>query len=144
MPMFKVTCKLHMDDEWDWFSVLAIVFTHRMGSDRSLVMLLFWPMCKELSSRLKGKVSQKYSCHLECECIISHFSSVWLFVTPWIVAHQAPLSMRFSRQEYWSGLSCSPTGHLPDPGIKPWSSALQADSLPSESPGKPIITSTCR
>ena len=144
MPMFKVTCKLHMDDEWDWFSVLAIVSTHRIGSDRSLVMLLLWPMCKELLSHLKGKVSQKYSCHLACECILSHFSRVWLFVTPWMMAHQAPLSMRFSGQEYWSGLPCLPPGDLPDPGIKPWSSALQADSLPSESPGKPVITSTWR
>ena len=50
-------------------------------------------------------------------------------MTPWTVAHQAPLSMKFPRQEYWSGLPfCSP-GDLPDPGVKPKSSALQADSL---------------
>ena len=78
MPMFKVTCKLHMDDEWDWFSVLAIVFTHRMRNDSSLVTLLLWPMCKELSSHLKGKVSQKYSRHLACECILSHQSCLTL------------------------------------------------------------------
>ena len=41
-----------------------------------------------------------------------------LFVTPWAIAHQAPLSMEFSRQEYWSGLPCPPPGDLPDPGIK--------------------------
>ena len=52
--------------------MLAIVFTHRMRNDSSLVTLLLWPMCKELSSHLKGKVSQKYSCHLACECILSH------------------------------------------------------------------------
>ena len=46
------------------------------------------------------------------------------------VAHQAPLSMGFSRQEYWSGLPCPPPGNLPYPGIKPLSPALQADSLP--------------
>ena len=60
-------------------------------------------------------------------------------VTPQIVAHQAPLSMEFSRQEYWSGLPFPTPGDLPDPGIKPGSPALQADSLPSEPPGKPII-----
>ena len=53
---------------------------------------------------------------------------------PWTVAYQAPLSMGFSRQEYWSGLP-SP-GDLPDPGIEPGSPTLQADSLPSELPGK--------
>ena len=49
--------------------------------------------------------------------------------TPWTVAHQTPLSMEFSRQEYWSGLPFSSLGDLPDPGIKPRSPALQADSL---------------
>ena len=56
-------------------------------------------------------------------------------MTPWTVDRQAPLSMEFSRQESWSGLPCPPPGDLPDPGIKPMSPALQADSLPSESPG---------
>ena len=59
------------------------------------------------------------------------------FATLWTVAHQASLSMRFSRQEYWSGLPCPPSGDLPDPGIKPRSPALQANSLPFELPGKP-------
>ena len=58
-------------------------------------------------------------------------------MTLWTVAHQAPLSMGFSRQEYWSELPCSSAGDLPDPGIKPGSPALQADSLPSKTPGKP-------
>ena len=49
----------------------------------------------------------------------SHFSYVWLFATPWKVAHQAPLSTGFSRQEYWSGLPCPPARELPDPGIQP-------------------------
>ena len=62
---------------------------------------------------------------------------VQLFLTPWIVAHQAPPSMRFSRQEYWSGLPCPSPGDLPNPGIKPRSLALQADTLPSEPPEKP-------
>ena len=56
--------------------------------------------------------------------------------TPWNVACQAPLSVRFSRQEYWSGLSFTSPGDLPNPRIKP---ALQADSLLSEPPGKPKL-----
>ena len=64
-------------------------------------------------------------------------SRLRLFVTLWIVAHQAPLPMEFSRQEYWSGLPFPSPGDLPHLGIKPCSPAFQADSLPSESPGKP-------
>ena len=57
--------------------------------------------------------------------------------TPWTVAHQFPLSVEFSRQEYCGGLLFPSPGNLPDPGIKPRSPALQADSLPSEPSGKP-------
>ena len=56
------------------------------------------------------------------------------FETPWTVACQAPLSMGFSRHEYWSGLPFPSLGSLPDPGIKPKSPAVQADSLPFEPP----------
>ena len=73
-------------------------------------------------------------------CMLSRFNSVQLFVTLWTVARQAPLSMRLSRQEYWSGLLFPSPGDLPGPGIKPGSPALQADSLPSEPPGKPKNT----
>ena len=59
---------------------------------------------------------------------------VLLFLTTWTVAHQAPLTMAFSRQECWSGLPFPSLGHLPDPGIEPGSPVLQADSLPSEPP----------
>ena len=59
-----------------------------------------------------------------------------VFVTPWTVAHQASLSMGFSRQWYWSGLPFPSPGDLPDPGTESRSSALQAVSLPSEPPGK--------
>ena len=64
-------------------------------------------------------------------------SRVRLFATPWTVAHQAPPSMGFSRQEYCSGLPFPSPGDLPDPGIEPRSPALQADALTSEPPGKP-------
>ena len=52
---------------------------------------------------------------------------------------QAPLSMGFSRQEYWNGLPCPPPGDLPNPGMEPWSPTLQEGSSPSEPPGKPIM-----
>ena len=57
-------------------------------------------------------------------------------MTPWTVAHQVPLSMGFPRQEYWSGLPFPYPGDLPDPGIEPRSSALQAVSVLIEPPGK--------
>ena len=66
-------------------------------------------------------------------------SRVRLLATPWTAAHQAPLSIGFSRQEYWRGLPCLPLGDLPNPRIKPRSAALQ-DSLPSELLGKPKNT----
>ena len=78
-----------------------------------------------------------YMWNLEKWCrwsvLVSH---VWLFVTPWTVAHQAPLSMEFSSQEYWSGLPFPSPGDLPVPGIKPRSPTFQADSLPTKPAGE--------
>ena len=71
--------------------------------------------------------------------MLSRFSHVQLSVTLRTVTHQAPLNMRFSRQEYWSGL-CPPPGDLPNPGTEPISLKSpdwQVDSLPLVSPGKP-------
>ena len=73
-------------------------------------------------------------------CTLSHFSHVRLFATLWTIAFQAPLSMGFSRQEYYTGLPCPPPGDLPNPGIEPASlttPALQVDSLPAEPLEKP-------
>ena len=73
-------------------------------------------------------------------CLLSCFSSVQLFVTLWTIAHQATLSMGFSRQEYCSGLPFPRPGDLPNLGIElglPAPPASQADSLPTEPPGKP-------
>ena len=64
-------------------------------------------------------------------------SPIGLLATPWTVAYQAPPSMGFPRQEYWSGLPFPSPGDLPNPGIEPGSPALQADALPSEPPRKP-------
>jgi len=89
-----------------------------------------------------------YMCVCVCVCVcvkyikvwkkVKSLSRVWLFATPWTVAYQAPQSMEFSRQEYWSGLPFPSLGDFPNPGIEPRSLALQADALPSEPPGKPL------
>ena len=72
-------------------------------------------------------------CAVFCHSVVSDSA------TPWTTAHQAPLSMGFSRQEYWSGMPCPPPGDVPNPGIEPGSPALQADSLLSEPPGKLLL-----
>ena len=100
---------------WDFFSAVTL-----------------WGYFHCLSS-----VRYSSSCML---CVLSHFSHVWLFATPWTVAHQTPLSMRFSRQEYWSGLLCPPSGDCPNPGMEPMSLtslALAAGPLPLAPRGKP-------
>ena len=71
--------------------------------------------------------------------MLSCFGRVWLFVTPWTVTHQNPLSMEFSRQGYWSRLPFPPAGDLPDPGPEPTyplSPALQVDSLSTDHQGR--------
>ena len=82
-------------------------------------------------------------CVCVCVCVcVKSLSCVQLFATPWTVARQAPLSMGFSRQEYWSGLPFPSPGDLPHLGIEPpspVSPALQADSLPAEPSGKLIF-----
>ena len=76
---------------------------------------------------------------------VKSLSRVRLFATPWTVAHQAPPSMGFSKQEYWSGLPFPSPGDLPDPRIKPRSPTFQADTLTSEPPGKPnYLDANCR
>ena len=83
-----------------------------------------------------------------CACMLSHFNRVLLFVTLWTIACQAPLSMGFSRQEYWSGLPCPPPGDLPNPGngngssqpMSPESPALQPNSLLLSHLGSPNST----
>ena len=75
------------------------------------------------------------------------FGCTRVFVNPWTTACQAPLSMGFSRQEYWSGLSSPSSGDLPDPGTEPASIHAclhwQAGSLPLAPPGKPLLLNTC-
>ena len=77
--------------------------------------------------------------HITCVCT-QLFSHVQIFTTPWTVTRWAPLSIAFSRREYWSGLPFPPPGGLPDPGIKPVplaSPAMTGGFFTTESPGKP-------
>ena len=85
-----------------------------------------WPICKFYTSSPAGGTSvrssnkadgKKASCRMACLPVQS-FSRVRLFVKPWTVAHQAPLSMESSKHEYWSGLPCPPPGNLPNPEIE--------------------------
>ena len=114
---------------------------------------------RELGSVLRGSLDGRgfgkewmdaYWCKAESLCcppgttitlLISYkvksLSRVRLFATPWTIAHQAPPSMKLSRQEYWSGLPFPSPGDLPNPGIEPRSPPLQVDALPSE-PYTPI------
>ena len=77
-----------------------------------------------------------------CVCVLNRFGHVRLFAALWTVACQAPLSVGFSRQEYWSGWPFPSPGNLPDPGVKLGSPALQADSAPTLYPlsyeGSPV------
>ena len=73
-----------------------------------------------------------------CLCYWCLLFGVQLFVTSWTIAHQAPLSMRFLRQEYWSGLPFPSPGDLPNPRIEPASPALAGRFFTTEPPGKPL------
>ena len=89
-----------------------------------------------MDAALRKDPSLNHTVGSECQS----FSHVRLFATHWSVAHQAPLSMEFSRQEYWSGLPFPTPGDLSYPGIKPRPPTLQAYSLPSEPPGNYTIS----
>ena len=84
-----------------------------------------WSVLSKIMTSMKVKVKVKSLSHVQ------------LFATPWTVTYQAPWSMGFSRQEYWSELPFPFPGDLPNPGIEPGSPALQIDALPSEPLGKP-------
>ena len=106
-------------DEWEdgtWVIDKGVWHPSKMGVSRALKNIVLEP-----DERKKVK----------------SLSHVQLFATPWTVAYQGPLSMGFSRQQYWSGLPFPSPGDLPDPGIEARFPALRADALPPEPPGKP-------
>ena len=88
----------------------------------------------EIPQKIKNKTSV---------CVCESLSHVRLCDLMDYIACQAPVSMEFSRQEYWNGLPLPSPGDLPDLGIEPWSPVLQANSLPSETPGKSRICLQC-
>ena len=96
-----------------------------------LIKLKSFCTMKETISKVKWQPSEWEK--------VKSVSRVWLFETPWTVAYQAPLSTGFSRQEYRSGLPLPSPGDLPDPRIELRSPTFQADTLTSESPGKPKV-----
>ena len=90
--------------QMSWVQILAMQFPH----------IWFWISLHTLSVPVLPFLKWGlWACMLNC------FSCIWLFATLWTVAHQAPLSMGFYRQEYWSGLPCPPPGDLSNPGIEP-------------------------
>ena len=91
-----------------------------------------------VSREARATVPRTCVCVCVCAQLLSH---TWLFAIPWAIACQAPLSMEFFRQEYWSGLPFLPLGELPDPGFEPTSPAspaLAGRFFTTESPGKPL------
>ena len=106
------------------------------GVAKSRTWLSDWTELNWTESLPKPMISTNVMTSIEVKLL----SRVWLFVTPWTLSYQAPLSMGFLRQEYWSGLLFPSPGDLPNPGIEPWSPALQADALPSEPQGKPMTS----
>ena len=111
----------------------SILITHQCFSRRKVLVIIPEKAMEILcfSSYINLALEWKSKCYL--------LSRVWLFVTPWTVASQVPLSTGFSWQELWSGLPFPSPRDLPNPGMKPRSPALQADSLLSEPPGKPLF-----
>ena len=91
-----------------------------------------FPIPGILQARTLGWVAISFSNAWKWKVKVKSLSGVWLLVTPWTAAYQAPLSMGFSRQEYWSELPLPSPGDLPNPGVELWSPSLQADALPSE------------
>ena len=95
--------------------------------------------CLTLNFQLFPHRKVEFIIYIILHSALQLLSHIWFFATPWTVAHQAPLSMGFSRKEYWSELTFPSPDYLPDPGIEPTSPVLQADSLPLSHQGGPYI-----
>ena len=110
--------------------------THPLTSTYRTILTAITPHLP-CSPRLSASLLAHLPLHPEAAlfsvlCCAQQLSHVGLFAILWTIAHQAPLSMEFSRQEYWRGLPCPPPGHLPNPGMEPRSPTLKVVSLPSE------------
>ena len=141
---FPVSETLHSDGYI--FPLTSLLFSAicKASSDNhfSFLHFFFWGMVLITASYSMLHTSVHSSSGTLSEA--KSLSRVRLFVTPWTVAYQAPLSLGFSRQEYWSGLPFPSPGDLPNPGIEPGFPTLEADALTSEPPGKPSGTLSIR
>ena len=125
--------------KWQPNSVFLPGKSHRQ---RSLVA--YSPRdCKRVGHGLGTKQQQQHNKCTHTQLAAYSSSRVRLFATTYTAALEAPLSIGFSRQEYWSGFLCPRPGDLPDPGMEPRSPALQADSLPLSHQGTPPPPYTC-
>ena len=103
-----------------------------------LITLLLCIMYNDLKSAFPVQVISIMSRFVFQFVVVSPLSLVWRFDILWTVAHQAPLSMGFPRQEYWSGLSCPSPGDLPSPRMELMSPVLAGRFFTAEPPGKPL------
>ena len=115
--------------EHNWV-ILSVTWSQRMLTWNKVILIRV-----EISRRIEWILGVKIWRTWIWISSVQLLSRVWLFVTPWTVDYQAPLSMEFSRQKYWSGSPVPSPGDLPDPRIKSRSPAMQVDSLPTEPPG---------
>ena len=122
------------ENPFDTASFLSLVSTRKYGWGKSWNLWTRKTGGHQVSIYVKLSLNSRHSKKVKVKSLTL---SIWLFATPWTLVGQAPLSMGFSRQEYWSGLPFPSPGDLPDPGIEPGFPTLQADSLLSEPPGNP-------
>ena len=127
-----------LSSSWSYYAIKAALGLLISLGDKYKALLSVYKALLNLQA--SGSVAGTTSCPpYPLKVKVKSLSRVRLFGTPWTIAHQAHPSMGFSRQECWSGLPFPSPGDLPDPGIELRSPALQADALPSEPPGKPLI-----
>ena len=122
-----------MFDSFDWYLIICLISSNKQ---------LFLDNIERIFKLMIRLTQPLHVPGTWLVSVLSCFSCVWLYVTPWTLARQAPLSIGFLRHEYWSGLPFPSPGTLPDPVIKPTSSRLlhrhwQAGSWPLAPPGNP-------
>ena len=134
--MYNLPCHQHHSPEWCIHCIDLPTWTHH-DHPKSTIYIRIYSWCCTFCEY--GK------CVMTYVCVLIHFSHVRLCVMLWTAACQTPLSMRFSRQEYWSGFPCPPPGDLGNPEMEPMSPMAptsQADSVPLSHWGKPTVQET--
>ena len=122
------------------FLLLVVCLSGNWGGKFTGNLLSLRPATLQSMSYMEMHLGECVVSYLMCACVLNLFSHVQLFASPWTVALQPPLSMEFSREEYWSGLSCPPLGDLPNQGLNLCLLYLlhwQVGSLPLAPPVKP-------